>query len=195
MKKRFVCMLLALAVAALMAVAASAQSADTALPERESAIANPQLSRVLQLAQIHEATKENSALLEKIFSKELEITNQELPWEIQMLKALKEDSALLEQLQESPQTVCEYIWYDEAGNRIDDPELIAELWSAMVSKGPVYQTCCDNPSYATYYSEQHLYQPPTPAYCKFSRTEVVYCTNCVSTISRTPVDVYYHTHY
>ena len=66
MKKRFVCMLLALAVAALMAVAASAQSADTALPERESAIANPQLSRVLQLAQIHEATKESSALLERL---------------------------------------------------------------------------------------------------------------------------------
>lgn len=162
MKKRFVCMLLALAVTASMVVAASAQSADTALPERESAIANPQLSRVLQLAQIHEATKENSALLER--------------------------------LQKSPQTVCEYIWYDEAGNRIDDPELIAELWSTMVSRGPVYQNCCDNPSHVTYYYEEHLYDPPTPAWCAFNRYEFVKCQNCGSTISRAVVEEGTHTH-
>lgn len=162
MKKRFVCMLLVLAVTALMAVAASAQSADTALPERESAIANPQLSRALQLAQIHEATKENSALLER--------------------------------LQESPQTVCEYIWYDEAGSRIDDPELIAELWSAMVSRGPVYQNCCDNPSHVTYYYEEHLYDPPTPAWCAFNRYEFVKCQNCGSAISHTYIETRNHVH-
>lgn len=162
MKKRFVCMLLVLAVAALMAVAASAQSADTALPERESAIANPQLSRALQLAQIHEATKENSALMERLY--------------------------------ESPQAICVYIWYDEAGNRIDDPELIAELWSTMVSRGPAGQSCCDNPSHVTYYYEEHLYEPPAPARCTFQRTELVVCQNCGSTISRTVVEEGTHTH-
>lgn len=193
MKKRFVCMLLVLAVTALMAVTASAQSADTALPERESAIANPQLSRALQLAQIHEATKENSALLEEIIARELANADQEIPWMIQIYEAL-EDSALLEQLQESPQAICVYIWYDEAGNRIDDPELIAELWSTMVSRGPAGQSCCDNPSHVTYYYEEHLYEPPAPARCTFQRTELVVCQNCGSTISRAVVEEGTHTH-
>lgn len=164
MKKRLVCMLLALAVAALMAVAASAQSADTTLPEKipESAIANPQLSRALQLAQIHEAMEENSTLLE--------------------------------QLQESPQAICQCIWYDEAGNRIDDPELIASLWSAMVSRGPVYQNCCDKPSHVTYYYEEHLYDPPTPAWCVFDRYKFVKCQNCGSAISHTYIETCKHVH-
>lgn len=166
MKKKFVCMLLALAVAASMAVAASAQSADT-------------------------------ALLEKIFSKELEITNQELSQALQLAQiheAMEENSTLLEQLQESPQAICQCIWYDEAGNRIDDPELLAKLWSAMVSRGPVYQNCCDNPSHVTFYYEEHLYDPPTPAWCVVDRYELVRCQNCASAISFTSLGISHHVH-
>ena len=123
------------------------------------------------------------ALLEKISEQEQICIEQELP-------------ALIKELLDAQQsTVCEYIWYDEAGNRIEDPELIANLLSSMSARDPVTQpTCCDNPSFAHYYSENHLYAPPTPAACRVTVVRYEGCRNCATITARTVEREYTHMH-
>lgn len=74
----------------------------------------------------------NTALQEQVFAQESAQANQNLPWMIKTLEAAEKE-----------QPVCKLTWYDEAGNRIDVPELIAKLWSSIVSRVPVLTPCCN----------------------------------------------------
>lgn len=94
--------------------------------------------------------------------------------------------------------VSEHIVYDSEGNRVEDETLLHLLEESKnnfsVARGSVAQTCCDNPSPITYYDECHIYQPPTPAQCEYSRYEVIVCRNCVAQYSRTYLGVFPHIH-
>lgn len=84
-------------------------------------------------------------------------------------------------------------WYDEAGNRVEDEKLIAQLEnrSSVITRGYV---CCLNPSIETYYREEHLYEPPLPALCVYYKYKTKYCANCELVISDDYIGQYTHTH-
>lgn len=172
MKKKLVSFLLALAAAASVCAAASAQgnTADTGLMEQISAQQEAQAAQDLPaMIQILEAAQQ-PFVTEHIWYDEAgnEIT----------------DPILLKELQkfEEHQEVCEHIWYDEAGNKIEDLQLIAALWSGM-AKGVVAQPCCGNPSPAVYRYEQHLYRPGEAPLCILKYAEMTFCQNCHAMLS------------
>ena len=109
----------------------------------------------------------------------------------------RENERLKDWVRNQDKMVIEHIVYDSEGNRVEDETLLHLLEESendfSVARGSVIQTCCDNPSPVTYYDEDHIYQPPTPALCSYSRYEVIICQNCVS-YSRTYLGEILHTH-
>lgn len=55
---------------------------------------------------------------------------------------------------------------------IEDLELIGKLCGGAAMENI---DCCDDPSFETYYREQHFYESPKPALCTCYRSEVSVC--------------------
>lgn len=185
MKKKLVGMLLALVIAASVCSAAFATSEDIA---------------------------PDTAMLEKIAAQEAARAAQEIPSMIEALLQANEqksivcetiwydeagrqieDPDLLEQLEKGEQTqmICQTILYDEAGNQIENLELIGKLCAGAATENIA---CCDDPSFETYYREQHFYESPKPALCTCYRSEISVCRNCATLISHMPAAERPHMH-
>lgn len=184
MKKKLVCMLFALVVAASVCSAALATSVGIA---------------------------PDTAMLEKIAAQEAARAAQEIPSMIEALQAIEqksvacetiwydeagsqiEDPDLLEQLEKGEQTqmICQTVLYDEAGNQIENLELISKLCGGAATENIA---CCDDPSFETYYREQHFYESPKPALCTCYRSEISVCRNCATLISHMPAAERQHMH-
>lgn len=114
---------------------------------------------------------------------------------------MEEENILLHELlvdKKQGNPVIIHLLYDSEGNLVVDPSLIlclSESESAsFIARGPVAQTCCENPSQTVFYDEWHLYQPPTPAWCTYERIEILLCKNCITVYSRTNLGEILHVH-
>lgn len=184
MEKKLVCMLLALVIAASVCSAAFATSVDiapdTAMLEK---IAAQEAAR---------AAQEISSMIEALQAIEQRSTVCETIWYDEAGSQI-EDPDLLEQLEsgEQKQMICQTVLYDEAGNQIEDLELIGKLCGGAAMENI---DCCDDPSFETYYREQHFYESPKPALCTCYRSEVSVCRNCATLILHVPAAEWPHTH-
>lgn len=89
--------------------------------------------------------------------------------------------------------MTEHFWYDSEGNIIEDTNLIAGLEKGygQVTRA---QFCCEDVVKKTYYDEQHVYAPPTPAWCTYDRYKLVLCESCGAVLSYVLVGRYNHVH-
>lgn len=93
----------------------------------------------------------------------------------------------------SSNTILERIVYDEEGNIVDN-SILSKNFRSVDTPLPRGAVCCSNVNKKTWYDEQHVYSPPTPAWCVYDRYKIVQCTNCGIVHSYDYVGQYSHVH-